>query len=430
MIAGTPVRSEGPGGSGVSAVDGQAGKDAYVIESATALKEQTSRSFAQVAPAAMAPLHIAILDYRDIRHPEAGGAEVYIYEIFRRIAAHGHRVTWISAADAGAADVREGNLRMLRVGNVMTANFTSARAALRLAREDPVDLFIENLCKIPFFLPVYTSAPVLPIVLHLFGETVFREANPLLASYVWMYERFIPRVYRGQPFVALSDSTADDLRRRGVQARWMDVVPPGIDLARYATPLGNQPRAPLVLYVGRLKRYKQIDIVLRAFARVHSRCADARMVVLGKGDDRVRLEGVAAKCGIADVVDFRGFVSEDEKIEWMSRARVVVYPSPKEGWGISTTEAAACGTPVVASDSEGLRDAVRADVTGILVPHADEDAWATQIENLLEDEALFGRLSRGARDWAREFDWEARATQMRAIIERAVTEARAMGEKR
>jgi glycosyltransferase involved in cell wall biosynthesis len=392
-----------------------------VIDSSTALKEQDPPP---LAPAATAPLHVVILDYRDIRHPEAGGAEVYMYEIFRRIAAYGHRVTWISAADAGAGDEREGNLRMLRVGNKVTANFTSARAALRVAREEPVDLFVENLCKIPFFLPAYTSAPVLPIVLHLFGETVFREANPLLASYVWMYERFIPRIYRGQPFVALSDSTAADLRRRGVEARWIDVVPPGLDLARFgAAPDGA--REPLVAYVGRLKRYKQIELVLKAFARVHRDRPDARMVVLGKGDDRARLEGVVRKCGIEAVVDFRGFVSEEEKIGWMRRARVVVYPSPKEGWGISTTEAAACGTPVVASNSEGLRDAVRADETGFLVPHEDIAAWATRIASLLDDDALFARLSRGALVWAQEFDWETRATQMRLIIERAVTEARA-----
>ncbi len=394
-----------------------------LIDSATEARARSQNEPTARLPAGAAPLHLAILDYRDIHHPEAGGAEVYIYEIFRRIAEYGHRVTWISARDAGAArELREGNLRMLRAGNKATANFTSAREALRLAREEPVDLFIENLCKIPFFLPLYTRAPVLPIVLHLFGETVFQEANPLLASYVWMYERFIPRVYRGRPFVALSDSTAEDLRKRGVEMRWVDVVPPGLDLDHFGVAPEGAAREPLVVYVGRLKRYKQVDIVLRAFAKVHSRVPRARMVLLGKGDDRERLEAIAGKIGIGEFVDFRGFVSEEEKIDWMRRARVVVYPSPKEGWGISTTEAAACGTPVVASDSAGLRDAVRNGVTGFLVPHADVDAWAKPIQRLLEDDATFEQLSRGGLEWAQEFDWEARATQMRLIIERAVSE--------
>ncbi len=374
-------------------------------------------------PAATRPLHLAILDYRDIEHPEAGGAEVYMYEIFRRIAEHGHRVTWISARDAGAAaEERRGNLRLLRTGNKLTANFTSARAALQLAKTDPVDLFIENLCKIPFFLPAYTDAAVLPIVLHLFGETVFQEANPLLASYVWLYERFIPRVYRGKPFVALSESTARDLERRGVESRWVDVVPPGLELDRFSGGDERAAREPVVLYVGRLKRYKQIDIVLRAFASVRPSLPDVTMEVLGKGDDRPRLERVAAELGIADSVVFRGFVSEEEKIERMHAARVVVYPSPKEGWGISTTEAAACGTPVIASDSDGLRDAVRHGETGFLVEHADVDAWAAQLRALLTDEALHERISGAARASSREFDWDSRATQMRHSIERAVAE--------
>lgn len=381
----------------------------------------------RAAPATTRPLHIAILDYRDICHPEAGGAEVYIYEIFRRIADLGHRVTWISARDAGAAaEDRRGNLRMLRVGNKMTANFTSAREALRLAQREPVDLFIENLCKIPFFLPLYTQAPVLPIVLHLFGETVFREVNPLLASYVWMYERFIPRVYRDKPFVALSDSTAADLRKRGVRMRWVDVVPPGLDLDQFrAAGDGGTARPPLVVYVGRLKRYKQIDIALEAFARVHREQPQARMAVLGKGDDRERLESIARQRGISEVVEFRGFVSEAEKLDWMRRARVVVYPSPKEGWGISTTEAAACGTPVIASNSPGLRDAVLNGRTGFLVPHEDIDAWAAPMSRLLRDDTVFAELSAGAIAWAREFDWDVRASQMWALVERAVAEARA-----
>lgn len=391
-----------------------------MTQSATAEQER-----AEPAQVATAPLHLAILDYRDIHHPEAGGAEVYMYEIFRRIADYGHRVTWISARDAGAApELREGNLRLLRTGNKATANFTSAWAALRLANREPVDLFIENLCKIPFFLPLYTRAPVLPIVLHLFGETVFREANPLLASYVWLYERFIPTVYRGKPFVALSDSTAEDLHKRGVEMRWVDVVPPGLELEQFGEAPGLAEREPLVVYVGRLKRYKQVDIVLRAFARVRADVPQARMVVLGKGDDRDRLDAVVRECGIADLVDFRGFVSEQEKIAWMRRARVVVYPSPKEGWGISTTEAAACGTPVVASDSAGLRDAVRHGVTGFLVPHEDVGAWVDPIRRLLVDDAVFEKLALGALEWAREFDWDVRATKMRTLIERAVGEAR------
>ncbi len=335
-------------------------------------------------------LHIVLLDYRDITHPEAGGAEQYLNEIFQRVAARGHRVTLLCARYAGAAtEARIGTLRVLRSGNKATANVSVARAALALARREHVDVFVENICKLPFLLPALTKIPVVPIVLHLFGHTVFYETNPVVATYVWLFEKLIPPFYRGRRFVALSESTARDLVRRGVRASRMDVVHPGLDFAHYQIePPVPKAETPLLLYVGRLKRYKQIDIAVRAFAMVRAAVPQARLVIVGKGDDQPRLEALTRSLGLGDTVTFAGFVSEPAKVEWMHRAHAVIYPSPKEGWGLSTLEAAACGTPVLASDAEGLRDAVRDGETGFLIPHRDMDAWGQHGE---------GRAAMGAR---------------------------------
>jgi glycosyltransferase involved in cell wall biosynthesis len=366
-----------------------------------------------------APLHIVVLDYRDTHHPEAGGAEVYVNEIFQRVAAHGHRVTLLSARYRGAkAEDRIGQIRVLRAGNTATTNFVGARVALALARSERVDVFVENICKLPFLLPVLTKIPVLPVVLHLFGRTIFLQLNPLAAAYAWLYEKLIPPVYRGLRFVALSESTACDLKARGVRDSGMDIVHPGIDAHRYALG-GVAPSAdePLLVYVGRLRRYKQIDIAVRALARVRRTVPKARLVLVGKGDDQPRLEAIARAEGVADAVTFTGYVSEDAKIEWLHRAHAVLYPSPKEGWGISTIEAAACGTPVLASDSEGLRDAVRHGTTGFLIPHLDVSAWAERMIEILRDAPLRARMGAAAREWARRFDWDIEAEKMRRILE-------------
>lgn len=364
------------------------------------------------------PLHIVLLNFRDVRHPEAGGAEVYLQELFERIAAQGHRVTFICAgyADAPAEDAI-GGIRILRVGNQATVNVVAALAALRLARRERVDVFVESLCKLPFLLPAFTKIPVLPVVLHLFGHTVFYQLNPALASYVWLAEKLIPPIYRGLPFVALSESTAQDLRRRGVQASRMDIVPPGLDLRRFhagTTPPGDD---PLIVYVGRLKRYKGIDTVLRALVEVRQTVPGVRLAFVGKGDDRPRLEKLARALGVADAVTFAGFVSEEAKIDWLQRAQVVVYPSPREGWGISTIEAAACGTPVLASDAEGLRDAVRDGKTGFLIPHRDAGAWAQRMVQLLTNAPLRARMAAASLEWARPFDWDLQAQKMQRVIE-------------
>lgn len=373
------------------------------------------------------PLHIVLLDYRDITHPEAGGAEQYVNEIFQRIAACGHRVTLVCAGYAGAPVAeRIGGLRVLRTGNKATANVAVAYAALALARHEPVDLFVEDICKLPFLLPALTRIPVLPIVLHLFGTTVFAETNPLFASYVWLFERLIPTVYHGLRFVALSASTVEDLTRRGVRAGAMDVVPPGVDLRRYAAPEVRDGR-PLLVYVGRLKRYKQLDVVVRAFARARAQVPGAELVLVGKGDDRARLEALVRHLRLGEAVRFTGYLAEAEKLVWLRRACAVVYPSQKEGWGIATIEAAACGTPVLASDAPGLRDAVRDGVTGFLIPHDDVDAWSRRMTEVLLDARLCARLGAAARDWARGFDWDRAADKMRAVVEQVAGRAAESG---
>jgi len=365
------------------------------------------------------PLHIVLLDYRDITHPEAGGAEVYLNEIFQRIAAHGHRVTLLSGRYRGASpEERIGGIRVLRIGNKATQNVVAARAALRLARTEQVDLFVENICKIPFLLPVFTRIPVLPIVLHLFGWTVFYEANPAFASYVWLYERLIPLVYRGRRFVAISDSTARDLVGRGLRNSQIDIVSPGLELTRYCSD-ADVPKSeqPLLLYVGMLKRYKGIDTMIRAFARVRAAVPGARLALAGKGNDRPRLEALVRTLGLTDCVSFEGWVSDERKIDFLRRASALVYPSVKEGWGIPTMEAAACATPTLASDVAGLRDAVRDGITGFLIPHQDIDAWARRMTEILTDPPLRARLGAAAQAWARGFGWDVQAEKMRATVE-------------
>jgi glycosyltransferase involved in cell wall biosynthesis len=348
-----------------------------------------------------------LVDYRDTTHPEAGGAEMYLNEIFQRIAAHGHDVTLICARHPGAArEERIGGVRVLRAGNKATFNVVGAREALRVARRQGADLLVENICKIPFFLPAFTRTPVLPIVLHLFGSAVFQEVNPAFALYVWLYERLIPAVYRGLRVVAISESTAGD------------IVSPGLDLQRYRVePSVPKSDVPLALYVGMLKRYKGIDTVIRAFAAARATIPKAQLVFAGRGNDRPRLEALVRDLHLEDCVKFTGWVSEDAKIDWLRRAHVLVYPSLKEGWGIPTMEAAACGTPTLASDSAGLRDAVRDRETGFLIPHNNVDAWTTRMVQILTDGNLCRRMGAAAVGWAQQFSWDEQAHKMQQIVE-------------
>jgi glycosyltransferase involved in cell wall biosynthesis len=260
------------------------------------------------------------------------------------------------------------------------------------------------------------------LVPHLFGSTVFQEAPLPLAAAVWLAERPLPRLYRGVPFQAISESTADDLVARGIPRDLVTVIYPGIDTAGYTPAPGTRAAVPTFAYLGRLKRYKGVDLVLRAFARLGHPAA--RLEIAGTGDHRPALEALARSLDLTERVRFLGFVSESEKVALLRRAWALCFASPKEGWGITNLEAAACGTPVVASRSPGLRESVRDGETGFLVPHGDVAALAAAMRRLADDAGLVARLGAEGRRFAETFTWERAADETAAHVARYASQGR------
>jgi glycosyltransferase involved in cell wall biosynthesis len=360
-------------------------------------------------------------NWRDPRHPEAGGAELHLLEILSRAVRDGDHATWLAEAFPGSKPEDEvQGIRIVRSGSWYNAHLALALLYRRKLRGERFDLVLEDINKVPFFTPCYVKVPVLAVVPHLFGAAVFREASPILGALVWAHESLIPAVYRGVPFLAISESTRDDLVHRGIPRERVDVVRCGLDHGAYSVTVPPETRVqPLVVFVGRLRKYKGAQILLRALPGVLRRVPEARLSVVGDGPYRSRLEALAHSLGIADRVEFLGVRSQAEKVEILNRALVLVAPSPREGWGLTVIEANACGAPVVASRSPGLVESVRDGETGILVPHGDPEALAGAIARLLEDKPLRLRMAKAGIDWARGFTWERCYRESRAVIERA-----------
>lgn len=357
-------------------------------------------------------------------NPQAGGAEAHLHEIFGRLAARGHRVTllvsgWRGAADRGSVD----GMDVHRTGGRHTFSLAAPLYYRRRMRGADFDLVIEDLNKVPLFTPLWVDRPLVLLVHHLFGRTAFEEAAPPVAAATWLLERPLARAYRGVAVAAVSRSTADDLVARGLEGERITVIPNGVDLDRYRPDPGiARFDTPTVLYLGRLKRYKRVDLVIRAVHRLRERLPALRLIVAGTGDDAPRLRALVAELDLQDRVEMPGFVSESEKIDLFRRAWVHAFTSPKEGWGISNLEAAACGTATVASDSPGLRESVVDGRTGFLVPHGDVDAVARRLEDILTRPDLRDRLGRQASEFARDYSWEAAADRTERHL-RAVADA-------
>jgi glycosyltransferase involved in cell wall biosynthesis len=181
----------------------------------------------------------------------------------------------------------------------------------------------------------------------------------------------------------------------------------------------HQRQKDLIVYVGRIKRYKSIDHFLQAVSLLTANRA-VRVMVVGDGD---ALDGLKAAAQQLDLeVEFTGFVTEEEKYRIYQQARLAVQPSIKEGWGLTALEAQSCGTPVVCADSPGLREAVVNGETGFLYPYGDIEQFARCIERMLDDDALWHTFSNQARKWAQRFSWDAAALKFEEILEHTAQE--------
>lgn len=372
-------------------------------------------------------MKVLVLNWRDPRNPEAGGAEVHLHEILRRAAGCGMEIVQVSQACRGLPrEETIDGIRILRRGGRFTFNIGLSAWCRRNLDLEGFDLVVEDLCKLPFFSPSWSPAPVLVLVPHLFGTTAYREVALPLAFYVDALERFIPRFYSGCRFVAISDSTRNDLVRRGIRRENILVSPCGIDLETYNPCEPSRIEPGTILYIGRLKRYKGVQTLLQALGLLRSRGVAATVRIVGEGDYREELERRTDALGLRDSVVFTGFVPLERKLFELRTARVAALPSEKEGWGLTVIEANACGTPVVASDSDGLRDSVRDGETGMLVPHGDPEALADALQAILQDDPLRERLSKAGLAWARGFTWDRTAAE---VIE-AMREAAKQGVQR
>lgn len=368
-------------------------------------------------------MRMLVLNWRDPRNPDAGGAEVHLHEIMRRAVAAGHDVVQVSHSVPGLPTEEEiDGVRILRRGGRLTFNIGLAGFCRKLGL-DSFDLVVEDLCKLPFFAPRWSGRPVAVLVPHLFGTTAYREVALPLALYVNLLEAAIPRAYSKCLFVAISDSTRNDLLRRGIAPGRIDVVPCGIDTSFYSPDERVQPRPGRILYIGRIKRYKGIQYLLEALAILRERGVEAGLTVVGAGDYLPELVRLAGRMGLDREVEFTGYVGDERKLLELRSAWVAALPSEKEGWGLTVIEANACGTPVIASDSDGLRDSVRPGETGLLVPHGDPTALADAMQTILCDRGLRARLSAGGLAWARTFTWDRAAADTLASLDRAASDA-------
>lgn len=361
---------------------------------------------------------IHVFAFRDRDDPEAGGSEEHASQVCSHLARAGREVHLHTGRVPGAPrHVERDGFQVLRRGGRVGV-FPASVLDEHLGRLGPADGLIEIFHGVPFFAPLWSRLPQVGLVHHVHLGTWDALLPGWPGRIGHLIERYaVPAVYRRRPLVTAAPSARDEIvEHYGADPSRITVAPHGI--AERFSPGGERAERPLVVAVARLMPQKGVDELIEALVLVKERVPDVEATIVGDGPHRDRLQAVARAAG-ASWIRWAGRVSDDELVDWYQRAWVVTSASRREGFGLTLTEAAACGTPTVATRIPGHVDAVDDGVNGLLADGTDD--LASRVADVLTDDELRARLGSGALAHASRFRWdEATATLLGALCDEAL----------
>lgn len=365
-------------------------------------------------------MRILIFNWRDIYHSWAGGGEIYIFEQAKRWVKAGHEVSLFCGEDRDKNlpffETMQG-IKIYRRGGRYTLYFWAAWYYLsRFRNKFDVVIDVEN--GVPFFTPLFCRTAKVCYVYHVHGKQFFYELPRALSYIGFIIEKYVfPLLYKHIPIVAISETTKRQLISLGFLANNITVIYSGINGShRKVVHAPIKFSSPTILYLGRIKKYKRVDLLVTLFADVVKKIPKAKLVVAGWGTEASHLTDIIMKSPLRRKISLVGPVSTQEKKALLSKSWLFVNPSIGEGWSIAVIEANLHGTPAVSFDVPGLAESIQQGKTGLLAKNADD--LVTNICNVLTDKRLRERLSNNASQWAREFSWNRSAEESLRVLEK------------
>jgi cellulose synthase/poly-beta-1,6-N-acetylglucosamine synthase-like glycosyltransferase/glycosyltransferase involved in cell wall biosynthesis/O-antigen/teichoic acid export membrane protein len=368
-------------------------------------------------------VRILIFNWRDTQHKWAGGAEVYVHELAKRWVKDGNFVTVFCGNGTKRPRTEKiDGVEIIRRGGFYTVYLWAALYYI-FKFKGKYDVIIDCENGIPFFTPLYSRKPIFLLIHHVHQE-VFRKSliRPLATFASFLEIKLMPLIYRNIQVITVSPSSKEEILKHKLTKTDPIIIYNGVDLAKFVP--GRKNIKPLIVYLGRLQFYKSLHVFIKAAKYVLESAPNTEFIIAGEGEQKGKLIKLAEKLNISEKIKFAGKVSEEEKIMLFQKAWVFVNPSFMEGWGITTLEANACGTPAVASDVPGLRDSIRDPFTGILVAYGKHEIFAENILKLIKDKRLRNTLSKEAIKWANNFTWENSARDLYSIVSEKVREGK------
>lgn len=364
-------------------------------------------------------MRILIFNWRDLRHSWAGGGEIYISEHALRWVKMGHDVTVFCGQDLGkilpSFEVIDG-IKIYRKGGRYSLYIWAIWYYFRRFK-GKMDVVIDVENGIPFFTPLFCRIPKICYVYHIHGKQFFYEIPSPLSYIGYIIERFIfPLLYKSLPIIAISETTKKQLVEIGFKKDFITVVYSGMNESQFR--VKNEIKkysSPTLLYLGRIKKYKRVDLLVNIFPNIVEKVPQARLIIAGWGTEASNIANLVMKSPWRRKIDLVGPVSDEEKRVLLSRSWIFVNPSIGEGWSIAVIEANSHGTPATSFNVSGLSESIRDNETGLLVK--DKEDLINKICMVLEKKDLRERLSKNASLWASNFNWDRSAKESLAVLQ-------------
>ena len=355
-------------------------------------------------------MNILWLSWRDIKNPDSGGAEKVAIEVASRFVKNGSKVSIFTSRfkDAKLQEIFRG-VNIIRHGGLITCRLFAFLYYIRRASE--FDLIIDEINTIPFFSILWARNKTITLIHQLAKEYWFKQTFWPINTIGYLLESPMLKLYKNSPTLALGTSTKKDLKKIGFTK--VKTYRPGIDFK----PQHIKKKENLILFIGRLIPAKGPDHAINAFSMIYKSFPNTKLVIAGRGSERYtkKLKKLTKTLNLQSIVEFKGFVTEEEKINLLTKSLIVLIPSVREGWNIVATEANATGAIPIAYNVPGLKDAIINGQTGFLVKNNQQELAKSAIR-VIKNEKLRKKLAENGYRQSTNYSWEKTYLIIKKII--------------
>jgi len=350
------------------------------------------------------------LSWRDIHAPKRGGAEVFTHEMLARRDKKLTQVIHFSPMfeNGKEKEVIDG-VHYIRKGNIYTVILHSM--VYYMKHRNKIDYVVDQCNTHRFFTPLWVKQDKRIFFIHQMTREIWLRQLKKPFSVIGMaLESLMTKLYKNNKTLTVSNSTKEDLVELGFKEEHITILPEGIDFTPWERDKWLTGHVNNFTYVGRYSSYKGIDATVEAFCKFEKSHEEATLGIIGKKNDayiKDVLEPIIKKYQVDhEKIIYHGFVSEEDKLDLMSRSHCLIFPSEREGWGLTVTEGAAVGTPSIVYDSPGLRDAVKMGEAGFMTKENTVDGILTLMEKSVTDTAYYEQIQRSAYEFSKELNWD------------------------